>query len=81
MFGGFSSKSGPVSFAPPSTPPVPQTIREWKTALNGVKSLYLQRQYKQCAAHCADLLMVAKEPVSSIVFELMHYAIDIFTTD
>lgn len=72
MFGGFSSKFGPVSFAPPSTPPAPQTIREWKTTLNGVKSLYLQRQYKQCAARCADLLAVAKEPVSSTVFELMH---------
>lgn len=81
MFGGFSSKFGPASFAPPSTPPVPQTIQEWKTALNGVKSLYLQRQYKQCAARCADLLMVAKEPVSSAVFELIHYVTEFFTAD
>lgn len=80
MFGGALSKFGPASFAPPSTPPAPVTIREWKSALNGVKDLYLQRQYKQCAARCTDLLM-AKQDVHSTRFGLVNYAIDAFSTD
>lgn len=81
MFGGVSSKFGPASFAPPSTPPVPASFKEWKSALNGVKGLYLQRQYKQCAARCTDLLMVAKQDVHSTRFGLMNYSIDLFSTD
>lgn len=80
MLGGFSSKSGPADFAPSTKVQAPQTILEWKTALNGVKSLYLQRQYKQCAARCTELLTVAKEPVCSTSFALM-YETDAFNID
>jgi len=81
MFGGFSSKFGPASFAPPSTPLAPQTIQEWKTVLDGVKSLYLQGQYRRCTAVCTDLLRVATQPVRSTPSELMFYATDVLNAD
>ena len=80
MLGGFSTKFGPASFAPPASVPAPQTIPEWITTLNGVKSLYLQRQYKQCAVRCNELLTVANGPVSSVFFVLSHET-DSYNTD
>lgn len=63
MFGGFSSKNPIASFAPPATPPAPRTSSEWKASLLEVKSLYLERQYKQCAARSTEILKKATEPV------------------
>lgn len=63
MFGGFSSKNGPVSFAFPSTPQPPRTMKDWKIALMEVKRLYMERQYRQCAARCIDLLNKADRSV------------------
>lgn len=80
MLGGFSSKFGPASFAPPASIPAPQTIQEWKTTLNDVKSLYLQRQYKQCAVRCNELLTVANEPVCS-TFLVLSDETDSYNTD
>jgi hypothetical protein len=80
MLGGCSSKSGAADFAPSIKVQAPQSMLEWKSALNGVKSLYLQRQYKQCAARCTELLTVAKKPVCSTSFTLM-YKTDAFGID
>lgn len=52
-----------ISF--PSTPR-PHTLDEWKDALNGVKQLYVQRQYKQCQLRSMELLAAAKEPVEPV---------------
>ena len=40
-------------------PEEPQTSREWKTALQRVKSLYLKSQWKQCAARSSKLLEIS----------------------
>lgn len=63
MFGGFSSKNPIASFAPPSTPPASRTPSEWKVTLLEVKRLYLDRQYKQCAARSSEIFKGAMEPV------------------
>ncbi|KAI9698430.1 MAG: hypothetical protein M1836_004011 [Candelina mexicana] len=41
-------------------PEHPTTFPEWQIALQGVKLLYLKRQYKQCASRCTQLLEEAK---------------------
>ena len=33
-----------------------RTFEQWQSALKEVKVYYLKRQYKQCAAYCAQLL-------------------------
>lgn len=65
MLGGFSSKNGPASFSIPSPSLFPVTIKDWKHALVEVKRLYFLKQYKQCAAHCMNLLANSKGPVCS----------------
>lgn len=66
MFGGFSTKNGETSFAFPSTPPPPRTPKEWKTTMVEVKRLYLNRQYKQCAARAVELLETIKGTNASV---------------
>lgn len=66
MFGGFSSKNSLVSFAPPSIPPAPQTPSEWKASLFEIKRLYLDRQYKQCAARSTEIFKSATKSVRYI---------------
>ena len=66
MLGGFSTKNPMASFAYPSSPLPPQTPREWKVVFMEVKRLYLERQYKQCAARATELLEVTKEAAVSI---------------
>ncbi|OOQ90126.1 hypothetical protein PEBR_05208 [Penicillium brasilianum] len=61
MLGGFSTNNPMASFACPSSPLSPQTPTEWKAGLMEVKRLYLQRQYKQCAARATELLEATKE--------------------
>lgn len=63
MLGGFSSKNGQASFAFPSAPPSLRTMKEWKPALAKVKDLYLQGQYKKCAATCLELRKRGEKPV------------------
>lgn len=50
-------------FTFPSSPR-PRTPDEWRLALQSVKLLCLQRQYKQCARRALEILQAAKEPVS-----------------
>ena len=49
-----------TKFSAPSssfnTPTSPKTAKQWKAALKEVKLLYIQRQYKQCAARSTELL-------------------------
>lgn len=83
MFGGFSSKNPITSFAPPATPPAPRTPSEWKASLLEVKSLYLERQYKQCAAHSTEILKRATEPVrrastTTLAMDMANGVIDRF---
>ncbi|KAJ5647081.1 hypothetical protein N7490_003453 [Penicillium lividum] len=64
MLGGFSSKNGPALFSFPSTRSAPSTMKDWKYSLIEAKRMYLQKQYKQCAAYCMKLLSTAKiDPV------------------
>lgn len=62
-----SSNYSLLSISFPSTPR-PHTLDEWKDALNGMKQLYIQRQYKQCQVRSMELLAAAMEPVRA--FEL-----------
>jgi hypothetical protein len=65
-----SSNYSLLSISFPSTPR-PHTLDEWKDALNGVKQLYVQRQYKQCQMRSMELLAAAKKPVEPVrAFEL-----------
>ncbi|KAI9720022.1 MAG: hypothetical protein M1812_003148 [Candelaria pacifica] len=41
-------------------PEHPASFSEWQIALQGLKLLYLKRQYKQCASRCTQLLEEAK---------------------
>ncbi|KAJ5679228.1 hypothetical protein N7462_007472 [Penicillium macrosclerotiorum] len=66
MLGGFSSKNPAASFTFPSTPPPPRTREEWERVLIGVKHLYLQRQYKQCALRAAEISNSARKPIHPI---------------
>ncbi|GAB1191031.1 hypothetical protein APSETT444_000200 [Aspergillus pseudonomiae] len=61
------------------SPLVPRSSQQWKAALQGVKLLYTQRQYKQCAARATELLEKSREPVclpvpykSKINLEQLH---------
>lgn len=46
------------------TPLSPQSPEQWKQAIQEVKLLYLQRQYKQCAARSFEILEAVRGPVS-----------------
>lgn len=48
------------------SPSTPRTSEQWKKALEGVKLLYLRRQYKQCAARAAEILRNANQKASSL---------------
>ncbi|RMJ29118.1 hypothetical protein PHISP_00061 [Aspergillus sp. HF37] len=52
---------------------MPKTRSQWKSALVGVKLLYAQRQYKQCAARSAELLQSATEPVHPVHESYLHF--------
>ncbi|OGM44851.1 hypothetical protein ABOM_006117 [Aspergillus bombycis] len=45
------------------SPLVPRSSQQWKAALQGVKLLYVQRQYKQCTVRATELLEKSREPV------------------
>lgn len=72
MLGGFSTNNPIASFACPSSPLPPQTPTEWKADLMEVKRLYLQRQYKQCAARATELLEATKEAAVSVNISKSH---------
>ncbi|KAE8355281.1 hypothetical protein BDV28DRAFT_146269 [Aspergillus coremiiformis] len=48
------------------SPSVPRSSQQWKVALQKVKLLYIQRQYKQCAARAMELVENAREPLHPI---------------
>lgn len=62
MISVIATKLSSLSVLDPSLNP--QTPDQWRLALQGVKLLYFQRQYKQCAARSAEILKTASEPVS-----------------
>ncbi|KAJ5759613.1 hypothetical protein N7520_006769 [Penicillium odoratum] len=66
MLGGFSSKNGPALFSFPSTRSAPSTMKDWKYSLIEAKRMYLQKQYKQCAAYSMKLLSTAKGPIDPV---------------
>ncbi|KAE8379890.1 hypothetical protein BDV26DRAFT_279961 [Aspergillus bertholletiae] len=45
------------------SPSVPRSAQQWKAALQDIKLLYIQRQYKQCAARATELLEKARDLV------------------
>ncbi|TQB71900.1 hypothetical protein MPDQ_007205 [Monascus purpureus] len=53
----------------------PRTTAQWKRVLSGVKLLYIQRQYKQCAACCAEILQTAREPTFLYFYSAISYEI------
>lgn len=46
---------------------IPSTSAQWKSTLQEIKLLYMQRQYKRCAARSSSILSVAREPVLPLV--------------
>lgn len=58
-----SNFSASISSFEAHAPSVPRTRSQWKAALQGLKLLYAQRQYKQCAARSTELLKSATGPV------------------
>lgn len=73
MLLGFSTKNPMASFAFPSSPLPPKTPEERTAVLMEVKRLYLDRQYKQCAARAIDLLTATKETVASVSIQLFEH--------
>ncbi|KAI9926439.1 hypothetical protein ASPWEDRAFT_45469 [Aspergillus wentii DTO 134E9] len=51
----------------------PQTPDQWRLALQGVKLLYFQRQYKQCAARSAEILKTASEPIHPVYKTYLYF--------
>lgn len=46
---------------------IPSTSAQWKSTLQEIKLLYMQRQYKRCVARSSSILSVAREPVLPLV--------------
>ncbi|RAL13789.1 uncharacterized protein BO97DRAFT_314137, partial [Aspergillus homomorphus CBS 101889] len=51
----------------------PQSSEEWHTALEAIKLLYHQRQYKQCAARVTELLTTAPEPINAVHKTFLYF--------
>ncbi|KAL4807957.1 hypothetical protein BDV18DRAFT_110156 [Aspergillus unguis] len=58
-------------FVPSSAPP--STLAQWRVALQELKLLYFQKQYKRCVARSSSLLSEAKEPVNPIHKTYLHF--------
>ncbi|KAL4966065.1 uncharacterized protein BDV14DRAFT_48073 [Aspergillus stella-maris] len=41
----------------------PQSHQQWRTTLQKIKQLYIQRQYKRCVSRCPSILSSVKEPI------------------
>ncbi|KAF5867058.1 hypothetical protein ETB97_006904 [Aspergillus alliaceus] len=57
-------------FEPPS---VPRSSQQWKIALKNIKVLYIQRQYKQCAAQATELIGQAREPFHPVYMTYLYF--------
>ncbi|KAE8165871.1 hypothetical protein BDV40DRAFT_285829 [Aspergillus tamarii] len=55
------------------SPSVPRSSQQWKAALHDVKLLYIQRQYKQCAARATELLKKAREPLHPVYKTYLYF--------
>ncbi|KNG89057.1 hypothetical protein ANOM_002952 [Aspergillus nomiae NRRL 13137] len=55
------------------SPLVPRSSQQWKAALQGVKLLYVQRQYKQCAARATELLEKSREPLHPVYKTYLYF--------
>jgi hypothetical protein len=69
------TKQDRIMASPPRGPPLPSptlgthsqhpaNYSEWCAAIREVKGLYFNREYKQCASRCDELLEGWKDPVS-----------------
>ncbi|KAL6235865.1 hypothetical protein BDW75DRAFT_239830 [Aspergillus navahoensis] len=50
-------------FEQANPPLTPVTSAQWKSALQEIKLLYIQKQYKRCVARSSSILAAAREPV------------------
>ncbi|KAK6826991.1 hypothetical protein RU639_004703 [Aspergillus parasiticus] len=55
------------------SPLVPRSSQQWKGALQDVKLLYIQRQYKQCASRATELLEKAREPLHPVYKTYLYF--------
>ncbi|KAE8140010.1 hypothetical protein BDV38DRAFT_269414 [Aspergillus pseudotamarii] len=55
------------------SPSVPRSSQQWKAALHDVKLLYIQCQYKQCAARATELLEKAREPLHPVYKTYLYF--------
>ncbi|PYH49193.1 uncharacterized protein BP01DRAFT_332042 [Aspergillus saccharolyticus JOP 1030-1] len=60
--------------SPPSSPSVyPHSFADWQVALQAIKLLYTQRQYKQCAARVSEVLRTAPEPIHAVHKTFLYF--------
>ncbi|EAL93661.1 hypothetical protein KXV68_004102 [Aspergillus fumigatus] len=55
------------------TPLSPQSPEQWKQAIQEVKLLYLQRQYKQCAARSFEILEAVRGPIHPVYKTCLYF--------
>ncbi|OJI98774.1 hypothetical protein ASPVEDRAFT_80405 [Aspergillus versicolor CBS 583.65] len=51
----------------------PSTYEQWKSTLQEIKLLYMQRQYKRCVARSSSILSVAREPIDPVYKTYLYF--------
>ncbi|KAL4990181.1 hypothetical protein BDW68DRAFT_175329 [Aspergillus falconensis] len=60
-------------FENPNSPLTPVTSAQWKSALQEIKLLYIQKQYKRCVARSSSILAAARKPINPIYKLYLHF--------
>ncbi|PKY01578.1 hypothetical protein P168DRAFT_241480 [Aspergillus campestris IBT 28561] len=51
----------------------PESSKEWRSILQGIKLLYTRRQYKQCATHCFEILNNTNQLAHPVYKTYLHF--------
>ncbi|KAL4994677.1 hypothetical protein BDV10DRAFT_197320 [Aspergillus recurvatus] len=60
-------------FEQANPPLAPITSAQWKYALQEIKLLYIQKQYKRCVARSSSILAAARKPINPIYRLYLHF--------
>ncbi|BCS20375.1 uncharacterized protein APUU_20807S [Aspergillus puulaauensis] len=52
---------------------IPSTSAQWKSTLQEIKLLYMQRQYKRCVSRSSSILSVAREPINPVYKTYLYF--------
>ncbi|KAL4977591.1 hypothetical protein BDW66DRAFT_149904 [Aspergillus desertorum] len=60
-------------FEQANPPLTPVTSAQWRSALQEIKLLYIQKQYKRCVARSSSILTAAREPIDPVCKLYLHF--------